>query len=240
MSKKLNEFKKIALYGDSVCMPRPEIVRSDERYFYFLKRYFSSKGEDLETIEKAKASIPVTDLNEWVNHDMVYYPEKGDVFILHCGVVDCAPRPIAQETRDKVSAMPAFIKKRVIKFIHANRSKMIARHGGYKVTDINVFENQYTEILEKAVKQYNKVFLVNICPTDEKTEQHSPGFLQSIIDYNKVIASCAKKFNDSQVFLIDVFSLVDRKDIFKYITADGHHITPLTHQLIFSEIRAKL
>lgn len=222
-------------------MPRPGLVKYNERYFYKLKRALSLKpGVDLEIIEKAKASIPISELNDWVNHDQVYYPEGGDVFILQCGVVDCAPRPIDPETRKKISVLPGLIKKQIVKYIHGNRSKMIAKHGGYRVTEIRAFENNYLQIIEKAIKQYKKIFLINICPTDERTEKHSPGFLQSIIDYNKVIKTCSLKFSDQQVFLIDIFSIIDKKEIGQYVDADGHHITPLTHQLIFNEISKKL
>jgi hypothetical protein len=238
----LTAFKKIALYGDSLSMARENVVKYNQRYFYLLKKLVSQNFiGDFEIIEKAKASIPITDLKVWVKHDSVYYQEKGDIFILHCGIVDCAPRPVNIETRNKISVLPNFLKKIVVKYIHKNRAKLISSNGGYRVTENSVFEENYNEIIDFALLQYEKVFLINICPTDIKTESHSPGLQKSIDEYNSIIKKIVEKKSSNKISLIDINSIVKSKpDIYSYMLTDGHHITPSTHELIFNEISSKI
>ena len=239
----MNKLKKIAIYGDSLAMPRPDVVKFNERYFYLLKNVFlGNRNCEWEVIEKVKASVSISELNKLVFHDLVYYPEKGDVFILHAGIVDCAPRPVPTKLREKISGLPDFIKKGIIKVIHNNRAILLRKNkGGYRVTSKEVFQQQYTEILKNAIKQYSKIFLINICPTTPETEAHSPGFGKSIIEYNQVIEKCVSGYEKKRVVLIDIYSLINNTtDLSEYILADGHHITPKTHQLIYSEIAKQL
>ncbi len=96
----------------------------------------------------------------------------------------------------------------------------------------------YNKIVEIGLKQYSKMFLVNICPTLPETESHSPGLSGSIDLYNSAIYEIMDNYKgEESLKLIDINSiLLQQSDLKKYILPDGHHIFPSTHQLIFEEI----
>lgn len=218
-------------------MPRPGVVDKNDRYFTLLCDFFKEKDYDLEVFEKARASIPINEVRQWVLNDSVYYDDKGDIIIIHLGIVDCAPRPVSLKTRNRISKLPEFMKKPIISYIHNNRAKLLIG-GGHRVTPLKTFKAVYNKIVEIGLKQYSKMFLVNICPTLPETESHSPGLSGSIDLYNSAIYEIMDKYKgEESLKLIDINSiLLQQSDLKKYILPDGHHIFPSTHQLIFEEI----
>lgn len=210
---------KIGIYGDSLVMPRPGFVNKNDRYFTQLCNYFKEKDYDLEVFEKARASIPIAEVRQWVLNDNVYYEDRGDVLIIHLGIVDCAPRPVSLKTRNRISKLPEFIRKHIISYIHNNRAKLLT-NGGHRVTPLNSFNAIYNKIVEIGLQQYNKIFLINICPTLPETELHSPGLSASINMYNSVIYEIMDKYKDEKSLkLIDINSiLLQQSDLKIYFT----------------------
>ena len=79
-----------------------------------------------------------------------------------------------------------------------------------------------------------RVYVINIPPTNETTEAHTPGFSDSIKLYNELIHNAAQSVPSANVFLIDVFRAIHTmpKGISTHIIkSDGHHITLEGHKL---------
>ena len=239
--KNINNYIKIALYGDSLSMARENIIKNEERYFFMLLSEVKKRNPNalIETIQRSKASISSSEMNYHSLHDSVYYNWQGAIAIIHLGIVDCSPRPVNIETREKISKLPGLIKKIAIKYLHRNRRKILLKGKASFVTSISDFKQNYIEILGNIEKLFDYIVIINIAPTNTHTEHRSPGLSKSIQDYNNVIAECVADFQSSKIKFIDLHSYIttsnESRDNF-IVKEDGHHITPLTHKYIYQKI----
>jgi acyl-CoA thioesterase-1 len=236
-----DSFFKIALYADSLGLPRQNKVKYEERYLYLVQEKLQeSLGlRKIEIKDRAKGAATIEDLYTQFCHDNSYYDLPGDLLILQTGIVECAPRPVNEKTRKIISKLPIWLRERVIKFIHNNRRKLIERNLGLVRMDKNKFQNLYSEFLNYASKLYKNIFVISICPTNPAFEKRSPGFTNNINKYNEVIQTEISKLAAENVFYININKtiMLDYANIDKYILKeDGHHITPMTHAIIATQI----
>lgn len=232
---------KIALYGDSLALPRQKIVDESERYISLIEDRLRGKEYRIkvQTIDRSKGGVIINELLEMLQHDLGYFTYPGDFAILHCGIVDCAPRPVDLKQRAFISKLPGFIKYRVINYLHKNRSRILRKGRSHVVTKPDSFEKYYLNLLELLGKNYRRVYVLTICPTNQAIEEHSPGFTKNINQYNSIIKNVVHSTGDPKIKLIDVHAYIsqDLEHINNYILKeDGHHITPLTHAWIAKEI----
>jgi len=232
---------RLALYGDSLALPRKKIVDNEERYFSLLQSWLlkNTGAPRIQTLDRSKGGVTITELFEWVNHDLGYFDFPGEIAILHCGIVDCAPRPVDLKQRAFISKLPGFIKYRIIKYLHNNRSRILSKGRSYVITKQEEFEKIFLQLIEVLSKNYQRVYILNICPTNEQTEKHSPGFTKNIDLYNTIIKRAILSKDYSNLTLVDINSYINERSdkIDSYIVKeDGHHITPLTHVWIADEI----
>lgn len=237
----MEQFYKIALYGDSLSLPRKGIVKYNERYFFLIEEWLKNncKINYFEKKDRAKGAITITELNELYDSDKGYFDFPGDIVLFQAGIVDCAPRPVKESTKKIISKLPLFIKNKIIKYLHDNRSSILKRGNVYVKTEKNVFYNTYKLLINKASVDYKAVYIINICPTNNEIELRSPGIKKNIDAYNAIIQKIISEGNFKNVFLIDVFHYVKEHYnlIDDYIVKiDGHHITKLTHQLIADKV----
>lgn len=242
---KLGLVFKLALYGDSLACPRQGVVNSDERYIARIENHIrTTKSFDyLEIRDRAIGGATLSNLYKEYLEDNSYYSLPGDILIIHSGIVDCAPRPVNQTTRDRISKLPGFMRNWIIGYIHRNRAKLLKQSGGYVKTDQVQFSKVFNVFLNHAILNYDKVFIINICPTTRKIEAHSPGFSDNITNYNRIINKAIATIDSGKIHLVDVNNLIlsEADSIEKYIVAeDGHHIHPLTHNWIADQIIAKI
>jgi hypothetical protein len=230
---------KIALYGDSLACPRQGLVKSNERYIALLEKYIRSHNSFgyIEIRDKAIGGATIQKLQNEFLEDNTYFELPGDIFILHSGIVDCAPRPVNDHTRGRISKLPSFLRKPIIKYIHNNRAKLLQKNGGYVKTDLNKFINAFDNIVDIASRNYKNVFVINICPTLKRFEERSPGFTKNINLYNERISYTIKNFSNIRLVDINSFIKQNENQIENYIVKeDGHHIHPITHQWIAQQI----
>ena len=231
---------KVALYGDSLACPRHGVLKSHERYIALIETFFRSKLFDFfEIRDKATGGVTLPQLYGQYCQDNTYFSLPGDVLIIHSGIVDCAPRPISESMRAKISMLPPFIRNIIISYIHKNRSRLILK--GKKIVKTNkvTFINTLDSFLESAISNYKKVLIVNICPTTDEFERRSPGLTDSINLYNNLISDIIKKKDSPKVLLIDIYKEIsnNKNNIEDYIVKeDGHHIRPVTHKIIAEKI----
>ena len=186
-------------------------------------------------IDRAKGAATVIEILKAYEHDEGYFEFPRDVVMFHFGVVDCAPRPINESKRQKISKLPSFFKKIVIRYLHNNRSKIIKKGKEYVKTEKDVFLKETSKLLEKASKDYKKVYVINISPTNTDTEVHSPGLTKNIKIYNEILKQTVNALRAKSVYLIDINKYISERfeKIDEYILKeDGHHITPLTNSVI--------
>ncbi len=237
----MKNYLKIGLYGDSLSLSRPDFVNMEERYFYKIINYYQTQfpGTIVETIQRSKASITSTEIADIIHHDNVYFNWPGETCIIHLGIVDCAPRPINNSLREKISKWPSALKKIAISFLHNNRRKILLKGNVHFVTPINVFEANLKRILSSSLEKYKKIIVITICPTNSDFEFKSPGLSNAIEQYNEVIRKQINLLQKDKIKLVDINKIIlDKKEsLDDYIVKqDGHHITPKTHQIIFNKI----
>lgn len=234
---------KIALYGDSLACARQNVVDTFERYIAITDIFLRNKHFNyIELRDNAIGGATLPELFNMYMKDNSYFSLPGDILIIHSGIVDCAPRPISDGTRNKISKLPGFIKNIAIKYLHNNRRRLILKGKGYVRTDKRIFQNTLKNFLEHASLNYKKVLIINICPTTPEFEEHSPGLSDSILLYNTIISSTIKTLNYGNVEEVDIYNKIGKsKDaITKFIVEkDGHHIHPITHKLISEAIIEK-
>lgn len=227
----------IALYADSLGLPRKNAVNYNERYIFLLEKFIREKlpVDYFEIKDRAKGAVTIKEIMDQYEHDAGYYDLPGDVVVFQTGIVDCAPRPVNQETRDRIGRLPVFVRKLVTGYIHKNRSKILQKGNAYVRTEKPIFSKLLRTLIDKAHNDYKRVYVITICPTNQKIENHSPGFTKHINEYNDVIKAVVKDAGYSNVFLIDINAFInDRYDqIDNYILKeDGHHINAKAHETI--------
>ena len=233
----MGELVKISIYGDSLALPRKGVVKYKERYFFLVQEWFKKNHNtgSFQLIDRAKGAATVIEILKAYEHDEGYFEFPRDVVMFHFGVVDCAPRPINESKRQKISKLPSFFKKIVIRYLHNNRSKIIKKGKQYVKTEKDVFLKETSKLLEKASQDYKELYVINICPTNTQSELHSPGFTKNINAYNELLKQSVDALEGKGVYLLDINQYISKhlEKIDDYILKeDGHHITPLTNSII--------
>jgi len=232
------QFILLRIYGDSLSMPRefdsipfyrtyPEILRHSLEHIFLGKRVClynrSSGGGMIKSL--------------WTDYqrDSTYFrPDKGDILIIQCGIVDCAPRPIPSFLGKVVLRLPEIMQNAVRRFLHRYRPYIL--HSGFSWRQIvpEEFESNLIKWFTVASKDFQRVYVLNIAPTNESIEAHSPGLTSSIELYNKLIVNSIELVGEANIHLIDVYKAIcdSNEKLTKFINnQDGHHITQDGHEL---------
>lgn len=229
----------IALYGDSLSLPRPGVVQNGQRHIMRLHDTLEPRlGMIVDVLDRGEGATTISALKGKITHDKHYFRDRGFLALLQSGIVDCAPRPVADSTREKIGKLPSFIRKRIIKYLHNNRTKIVLKRF-YVRTDLSTFQKEYEASLAILKKCYEHTFCVNICPAPESFEKVSPGVTKQIENYNQVIQAAASAAGAK---LVDVNAMIrSGGDIYDYIVRDDdHHITALTHEWIHANVLEQL
>jgi acyl-CoA thioesterase I len=233
MKKHIN----IRLYADSLGLPRLNFVTNEERYINLLYDWILEKknAEKVYLIDRSRANNLIGNLYSSFKEDNSYF-DPADIIIIHEGVCDCAPRPIPNKVRNLVSRMPDILRKRIISYLHNNRATM--QRNGFKffLTKPKSFYNLYKQWLNELEGTNTQVIIFNIAPTNSMTENHSPGFTQSINNYNVIFKNLSDSIKSKNIHFINIHDIIISKDnINEYIIEeDGHHITKKGHQIYFN------
>src|SRR6267154_2449215 len=110
--------------------------------------------------------------------------------------------------RRRIARLPLAVRQRTIKFLHDHRAAILRRTGGWRQLKPEEFRSIYYRWLERAAQHFARIYVVNIAPTNHQTEAHSPGFGQSILLYNEIIAAVMASLKSDRVFLIDVHAII--------------------------------
>lgn len=236
--------KIVKVYGDSISLPRPQDGISFGKEYGFLVYDFLRREVESESfyLNRSIGGAKVKELFDLYSRDLIYFNGKG-ILIIQCGVVDCAPRPVPMFIRELISIQPDFIKWRIVKFLHNNRSRILKAGFGTRATPPTKFRKVYKKWLSYALEREELVIVINIAPNTDEIENHSPGFRKSIEEYNRIIKEIVDEKKSEKLIHIDVFSKIlefdpDRKFIINQ--KDGHHITLDGHKVYAEEIEKKI
>lgn len=189
-------------------------------------------------LQRACGSHTISEIADWTSSDTSYFADVLDgVAVVQSGIVDGAPRPVNQRVRRFVSSLPETLRKRVIHFLHHQRARILHGGLGSVITPLPCFEGTARTILGRLCGAHDHVFVITICPTNPRTEEHSPGISRNIIAYNEVWHRVVREHPD-RARVVDVHSFMSAQpDLDRWLVKeDGHHITPETHRWIANEM----
>ena len=231
----------VQYYSDSLGLSRPNVVSLNERYIYLLEKWLITQtSNELFVIDRAHGGSTIIDLYKQFVHDEDYIKYEKDILIIHAGVCDCAPRPVPKKVRKLISLMPSLFRKKIISFLHNNRKTLLKTGFVFYNSNIQLFEKTLNIWLQDALTKFKMILVLNIAPTNESIESHSPGFKKSITAFNNSIFAVVKKIQNDKVVMIDIFRLfsdtsIEIDDVI--LKEDGHHLTSLGNKMIFEKLQ---
>ena len=167
--------------------------------------------------------------------DTAYFgiPEE-EMIVIQCGIVDCAPRPLPKHLRKQVARLPRALRERVISFLHDHRAailRMLRRP--IRRTAPGEFDSMLAAWIAGLRGTSRRVYVINIAPTTERVERHSPGLTESIQTYNMIISNAIRNEGETNVQLINAYEALLDGDFAspRLIRADGQHLTAEAHEL---------
>lgn len=222
------------VYGDSLSLPRYEDgILFHETYPELVCRALAARlSRPIHLYNRSMGGASIRELMTAWENDSRYFGDVDEILILQLGIVDCAPRPLGPRLRATVGMLPTRVRRPIIRFLHNNRSRILRSGLGSRFTSPKMFRRLYREWLRRITAQTHMTFVINIAPTTEAIETHSPGLSASIALYNSIIREAVDECNTPSIRLIDVHDAIAKEKVDKYVNVnDGHHITRAGHRL---------
>jgi hypothetical protein len=227
----------VTILADSLAMPRPELSYSD-LYPYKLSILL---GGDFLVVNKARRNNTVVEQASETGPgylvEEVSYMKESSYFVVHIGIVDCAPRIFSRREHATLERLPA-IGKPIINFKSAHR-RFFTKHFPKVYVEKDDFRSHLDLLINTIANKTSaeKVFIINIADTNEENKSRSFGFSNNLKEYNSIIADVSKKYNDK----VDVFDLYSKtKEIPALVWEDGIHIKKEAHQMIAEYLGKKI
>jgi hypothetical protein len=227
----------VRIYGDSLSLPRfTDGITCSATYAEGLRSALEGRIPPIavQLYNRSQAGASIDELFIGYEKDNAYFGIANQVIVIHCGIVDCAPRPIPRKMRRVIGRMPRFIQRPVQWFLHRNRAAL--QRGGFvwRFTPVGHFAATYRRWLLSALEGGARILAINIAPTNAVTASHSPGLQESITLYNEAIKGVIAAIDAPAIRLIDVHRLIVERDpgMTRFINVrDGHHLTTDAHDL---------
>jgi GDSL-like lipase/acylhydrolase family protein len=237
----------IRLNGDSLSMPRAaERISYRQTYAELLCRRIEALGIRRRVVlyNRSRGGITIDAMLRDFREDSFFFGKRGgELLIIQAGVVDCAPRPLSRLMRKGVGMLPAGAKARAIRLLHDHRAALLKRGMVFRQTSPERFAEAYAAWIGQACEEFRWVYAINIAPTNLATEARSPGFGESVLRYNAIIADACRDARRPNVRVIDVHNAILHAPdgVNRHINdRDGHHLTAEGHRLycdlVFSHI----
>ncbi len=227
----------IRIYGDSLSLPRAfDGIGYAQTYAELVRRQLGDRlaPSNVGLYNRSSGGDSIDGLYARYLHDCSYFgPNSNQLLVIQCGIVDCAPRPVPRGVRWLISRLPGPLRVPIVRLIHRARPYLLSAGISWRFTSGRRFSSVLSRWLAHAIEQGAHVYVVNIAPTVPAVDDHSPGFAESIIEYNDRIARAVATARSSSLHLIDVYgAITDSGDLARYVNnADGHHITGEGHEL---------
>lgn len=200
---------KIIILTDSVALPRKHskgLVLWEQTYVYRLKQLL----QDYEIINLSIGGGSIKDIRSQINYYKVLDPT---CVILHCGIVDAAPRAFGRIEMEVIKKMRLFrLTKPFVSFLRKYRSHHYAN------------PTEFKKLLLEIKKEFNapNFLAIGIVPSCVAYEKQLPNVTHSIDTYNRILSENS--------FFISMEDM-PREGILE----DHHHINELGQDFIFKK-----
>ncbi len=203
---------RVLFLTDSLSLPREgdgEVVKYNETYINLLRKRFP----EFLIVDCAIGGATIWDLFKQSFYYKYFDPQ---LVIIHCGIVDCAPRAFTlfeKKLLKKLGLKP----KRLIRFLRKYR--------GYRLTPQKKFE----KICVRLKNQFFgvPVWSIGIMPASLAYEKKLPGIIKSIAAYNQILA--------------ENFNFIDNREFpLEGILGDHHHLNGYGHKVLTERLNKVL
>ena len=199
---------RILLLSDSMALPREEFSAEHACYLEILEKKF-------ETIDFQRLSLGKAILPNLVNqYDRYYRYFNPDIVILHCGIVDCAPRALKKWEQHLLGGLP-LLGKVVYKY-----RKQLRKLRNISYTS----QTQFKCLLDHLQSQLgSSLFVISIAPPTSRYRKKVEGILERVEAYNALLQS--------------VNNYVDLSEMPEaFIGSDDYHFNYLGHEFVAQKL----
>jgi len=222
------EFLNLFVYSDSLAFRRTG-QSHDLRFLYpfVLKDLIESRlGIRANLVLRGVAGATVPQLCATVIRDTGYYGGAADILniaIIQGGIVDSARHPFTYKMAPLLRKIPV-LGERVLGGLvkHRRRLQLI---WSYSETSKPVFARTYARIVETCRRNAVRPIAVGMPLPTLAIESRSPGFRQSVTEYNALIRQALP------AAFCDVESRFSEETRDRLLLDDGHHLTQAGHTL---------
>lgn len=206
--------KRVLFLTDSLSLPRKHVdgvVEWDEVYISLLRQEFP----EIDFIHVAYGGATIGDLFSQLNYYSLIRP---DLIILHCGIVDCAPRAFGRLELE-------IIKKFRLFRLFNPFTKFFRIYRGITYTPLRQFEKTLINLKQRFPD--SPFWSIGILPGCKEYEEKVPGISRNIEEYNAILK------RETYFISNDDFP---RSGIIN----DYHHLNALGHRYIFNKLCREL
>ena len=196
-------------------------------------------GNDYFVINKAKRTNTIEIQTNIQNIYDDVLTTDSNIFVIHLGIVDCAPRIISlMEGKILKYFRPKFLSNFYINVKSKNR-RFFTKHFPKVYVKPQEFKKKYEFLINTIIQKTNneKIILINIADTNEGNKLKSFGFDENIRKYNTVIKNLKNRYNKN-IELIDFYTLTKNNP--SLLLEDGIHISNEAHNILAEEISKRI
>lgn len=222
------EFLNLFVYSDSLAFRRTGQSHDlSFLYPFVLKEMIESRlGLRANLVLRGVAGATVPQLCATVTRDTGYYGGAADVLniaIVQGGIVDAARHPFTYKLAPLLRKIPV-LGERVLGGLvkHRRRLQLI---WSYSETSKPAFARTYARIVETCRRNAVRPIAVGMPLPTGAIETRSPGFRQSVAEYNDLIRQALPEA------FCDVESRFTESTREQLLLEDGHHLTEAGHRL---------
>lgn len=216
--------KLITILGDPLALPRPEVSYTDGHP----ARLSLHLGNEFLVVNKARRNNTVVKQSSLAGEgyawEEIIYMHESRYFIIHLGIVDCAPRIFSLDERRLLGILRRLPSggyiTNYIRDIRSTHRRFFTKHFPKVYVDKKAFATGLSAILSmiQTKTSATRAFIINIADTSSVAKHRSFGFAENIRDYNEIIGSVSQGYPD-KVSVIGIYAETAKDRIYFWQTA---------------------
>ena len=228
-----NSLKIITIVGDSLSMVRPSEGINYRDTYPFILQNMLGEGYHIVVRNRRSNDSQIQSHPQHIQDDVLF--NDSEYVILHFGIVDCAPRLMTRkETLFLKVVNIKFITEKYIGFKSRYRRFFTKHFQWTRVSQERFRENM--NYLVDSIKNNNaaqKIIIINIADTNERSEYRSYGYKRNILKFNNSLKPIVEN-NKEYCLLINFFEESNGSQ--KLMAQDGMHLLSPGHSFLADKL----
>lgn len=232
---------RIAVLGSSVGYYVRPPERHSAPYPIVLEELLRSRGVDAHVLNHSAWFVLVHEAFRGVESMVV--PSGAQVIILNFGILEAEstllPTALVRAVYDAKATshrIGSALRRHIVRPVHLFHLRVAPRimrvTGAFHRLSPTRFEFEMTRMVSFLRKERQALVLVlNINPPGDNVEEILPGTRNSVGVYNRILKGVVRSFDDANVRLVDVASMVEREGADR-VLPDGIHYSDVGHCIV--------